>query len=268
MRNIYLIIIALSTLTLGSCSRYYYKPNGANVPLFTDGGQAHFNVAGSVNSDGTGTNNNGNSTGSVSVFDFQGAVSPVNHLGLIANYSTYNYTTTTLNPPPGDVNARAYLAELGVGGYYALGGRKVKMVVDLYAGGGIGAIRSDIDADVNRIFIQPGIGMRSPWFDVAFSPRIVNIGYNNFSDNGRGDAYLRSQGLLDGAGRIDQRRYTFFEPCITMRAGYKFAKVQFQYVIAAPMTSISWNTSPGRFSFGFYFTLEDLISTIKEGPKP
>ncbi len=41
---------AIVFLFLSSCTRYYYKPNAVNAPLFTDGGQAHVAVVGSVGS--------------------------------------------------------------------------------------------------------------------------------------------------------------------------------------------------------------------------
>lgn len=265
MKNIYLSGLLLFTLSITSCTRYYYKPSGVNVPLLTNAGDVHLDVNGSFNSE---TYDNGNNSNSMNIIGVEASGSPINHLGLMANYYGYNFSTTSPDYANGNVNANANLFEFGVGGYYAAGGQKVKMVVDLYGGAGFGTIRSDINADVTRLFLQPGIGMRSHWFDVAFTPRLVNLSYSNFSANGRDYTYLRDRGLIDDGGtRIDGRSYVFFEPAITMRAGYKFAKVQFQYVLSAPMTAISWNTSPGRFSFGFYFSIEDVVSTIKEaGP--
>lgn len=255
--------VCFASIFITGCNRYYYKPNGVNVPLLTDGGQFHLNINGSVSSE---TDQNGANTRTMNVLDFQGSVSPIKHLGIMAGHSSYQYSTTIPNFPSGNVNATAGLTEAAVGAYFAPGGQKVKMVVDFYGGWGFGNINSDINADVNRLFFQPGIGMRSPWVDVAFNPRIVNLGFTNFNANGRDDTYLRSQGLIDAGGiRFDQRRYTFFEPCFTVRAGYKFAKVQFQYVFSVPMSAISWNTSPGRLSMGFYFGLEDLLDVVREG---
>lgn len=260
MRNFYLSILVLFGLSIASCTRYYYKPNGVNVPLLTDAGDVHVDVNGSFNSE---TYNNGNSN-AMNIIGVEASGSPLKHLGLMANYYSYNYTTTQPDALNGNINASAYLVDFGVGGYYAVGGGKIKMVVDMYGGWGLGNIRSDINADVTRMFLQPGISMRSPWFDVAFAPRIVNLGYSNFNANGHDQAYLESRGLIEQSGsRIDQRRYTFFEPSITMRAGYKFAKVQLQYVLSAPMSAMSWHHSPGRFSVGFYFSVEDVVSTIR-----
>lgn len=262
MKKLLIVLCVMIALLTSSCNRYYYKPNGVNVPLLTDGGQYHLNVNGSSSS----FTDNGTTTSNMNVIDIQGSVSPIKHLGIMGGYSGYNYTTTTPDLAAGNVNARASLAEAGIGAYYALGGEKVKMVVDFYGGWGMGNINSDIDARVNRLFFQPGIGVRSPWFDASFSPRIVNLGFSSFNDKGRDSFYLRNQGLIDAGGvRFDSRRYTFFEPSFTIRAGYKFAKVQFQYVLSVPMSAMSWNISPGRFSVGFYLGIEDIIEMVREG---
>src|SRR5260221_6385437 len=103
-----------------SCSRYYYKPNAVNTPLFTEGGQAHLNLAGSFG--GVSKEYDGNT----SFFDVQGSVSPVNHLGIIANYSTYAYRADKPDAASGNVDANAHLLEAGIGGYYSKG-KKIKM---------------------------------------------------------------------------------------------------------------------------------------------
>src|SRR5262249_34071577 len=141
-----------------SCHRYYYKPNAVNAPLFTDGGQGHINLGGSIG--GSSKQYDGNTY----FFDAQGSVSPVNHLGIIANYSTYAYRPDDPDIAGGNVNAHAHLLEAGVGGYYAKG-RKFKMVADGYVGYGGGLINSDVNMRVHRFFVQPGIGVRSPGFD-------------------------------------------------------------------------------------------------------
>lgn len=264
MKKTLILLSCVISLLTSSCSRYYYKPNGVNVPLLTDGGQYHLNLNGSSSS--TSDGNNGANTNNINIIDVQASISPIKHLGIMGGYTSYNYTTTAPDFAAGNVNARATLAEAGIGGYIAPGGNKVKMVADFYGGWGIGNISSDIDARVNRLFLQPGIGVRSPWFDASFNPRIVSLGFTSFNANGRDSFYLRNQGLIDAGGvRFDSRRYTFFEPCFTIRAGYKFAKVQFQYVFSVPMSAMSWNTSPGRFSVGFYLGIEDIVQMVREG---
>lgn len=247
------MVIAL--LSLSSCSRYYYKPNAVNTPLFTDGMQGHLAVAGSIGGDG----DDGDRT---TFADVQGSFSPVKHLGIIANYSTWNYSPARSTGTP----ARAQLLEGGLGGYMPMGKRKVKMVTELYAGYGAGQLKSDVDLDVQRFFIQPAIGMRSPWVDASFALRWAFVNYANLDDNGRGYAYLQQQQLVDmyGNRRIDQGTFTFLEPSFTVRGGYKFLKVQLQLVTAMPVSAIAWNHDPVRFTVGLQFSAEDLADMIRE----
>lgn len=261
MRKLALLSITLSALFITSCSRYYYKPNAVNAPLFTDGGQAHFNFAGSL---GSGDDNT--SDESTSFFDIQAAVSPIKHLGLIGNYSTYHYNTLNPDFSVGRVNARAYLLEGGIGGYYAVGENKVKFVIDMYAGGGSGKLSSDVDMNVSRLFLQPGIGITSPWFDFSFNPRVTRVYYSNLDANGHDVQYLQDRGLVDYYGvSITDGGHTFFEPSFTVRTGYKFAKVQFQGAFATPTTVKPWNHNGARFTIGFYFNIEDMIDLAKNG---
>lgn len=247
-----MIIIASS-----SCSRYYYKPNAVNAPLFTDGGQAHLVVAGSV---GSNSDIDYDNDGTRYVFDLQGSYSPVKHLGLITNYSTYRYTPDNPDFSRGIVDGKAHLLEFGIGGYYAKGNR-FKMVADCYAGYGFGKINSDVDLRIQRFFLQPGIGVRSSAFEAAFNLRMVSVKYNNLDAKGRSDDYLLQQSLIKTGGRrIDNTSYFFAEPSFTVRTGYKFIKAQFQMVLSQEMTSVPWEYSPYRLTVGLYFSLEDAIA--------
>ena len=254
--GLYLFAI-ITIVTCSSCHRYYYKPNAVNTPLFTDGGQGHINLAGSI---GGG---NKDYDGNTYFFDAQGSISPVNHLGIIANYSTYSYHANDPDATNGNVNARAHLLEAGVGGYYAKG-KKFKMVADGYVGYGGGLINSDVNMRVRRFFVQPGIGVRSPGFDAAFNLRISNVKYSDFDAKGHDNEYLTQKNLINSEGRrIDDKNYTFLEPSFTIRAGYKFAKVQLQMVLAQELTPVEWNYNAARFSAGFYFSIEDAIQGAK-----
>jgi hypothetical protein len=258
MKSENLLLLTVILIGLCSCNRYYYKPSGINAPLFTGGGQAHLSLDGSFGNPKNGKAAEGNTY----FFDVQGAVSPVNHLAFIANYSTYKYRVLNPDDASGHVDAAAHLLEGGIGGYYATQGRKVQMVTDLFAGYGGGPVRSDVNMDARRFFIQPGIGMHSPWFDASFNLRFSILNFSNFYANGRSDDYLITQKLIDNRGRrIDATTYSFAEPGITIRAGYKLAKVQFQMVLANEISQVAWNYNAARFTAGIYFNLEEAWKT-------
>lgn len=258
----YFALLCTAGIAATGCSRYYYKPTGVNAPMFTHGGQAHLNLAGNPFG---GTDDGDNET--TSFFDVQASYSPINHLAVMANYSTVAYRTLNPDPVTGRVDARANMLEGGIGGYYAAGKPKVKMVADLYVGGGSGNLSSDIDARVTKLFIQPGIGMRTPWVDVGFNFRFSNIQYSGVDDNGLGLGYLTGQGLYNPTTQrgIEDGSYTFFEPALTVRGGYKFAKVQLQLVLAEALTPVSWNYNHSRFTVGFYFSLEEALGFDMDG---
>jgi len=256
--RITLLFLALPLIFLSSCARYYYKPNAVNSPLFTKGGQAHVSIAGGI---GSGNDNEEDRT---TFADLQASFSPINHLGFIGSYSTFSYRPYTPDAASGHVSANAHLVEGGVGGYYASGGRKVKMVAELYVGGGVGKISSDVDMDVTRYFVQPGIGMRSPWVEAVFNLRWVSLNYSHLDDNGRGNTYLLDHQLVDIYNRgITKGNFIFVEPALTIRGGYKFIKVQLQLVGALPVSVVPWNYNGTRYTVGLQFAVEDLLEMAK-----
>jgi hypothetical protein len=253
------LLLLLIVLAASACNRYYYRPNAVNTPLFTGGGQAHFAGTLGVSGQNSTTNGSGSTHNWGSEFyNLQAAVSPVNHLAILVDYSSYNYHTN--NPDNnGNVNASAHLLEGAVGGYYAKG-RKFKLVTDLYVGYGAGPIWSDVNMNIDRFYVQPGIGVRSPWFDAAFNLRICDVNYSHFNANGHDDTYLRDHSLLDTGGvRIDGRSYAFLEPAFTVRGGYRFLKFQLQTVLAGEASNVPWHYNGFMFTAGIFFSLEDAL---------
>jgi len=243
MTRIYIYALLLAALCMSSCSRYYYKPNAVNAPLLHRSQDLHVTVAG-----GDGG------------FNGMAAYSPVSHLGIIGGFSTWRYKADSVNFTAGDVDASATLAELGAGYYNATGG-KVAFIYDVYGGIGIGGLRSDVDLNALRIFVQPGVGLRTPWFDCAVSVRMCDLKYTNLDANGRGDAYLRDHKLIDvNGGRIDGKHYIFAEPAITLRGGYKFIKLQMQYVFSSAVSNVPWQYTDNTLTLGLNFQLEDLLN--------
>jgi len=262
MRNLSVLLIGI--LILGSgCNRYYYKPNAVNAPLFTDGNQFHLTGAGMIGS----TDKDNSDAGNSYFFDVQAAYSPIKHLGIIGNYSTWAYRPDKPDYASGHVDANAHLAEVGVGGYIVAGQRKAKLVADIYAGGGGGSLTSDVDMKVRRLFIQPGIGMRHPAFDVSFNMRISNVKYSDLNDNGHGVGYLMDHNLIDvdRNRRIDEGSHFFWEPALTLRTGYKFIKAQFQWAFANEISNVTWRYNGARFTFGLQFALEDVLEIANSG---
>ncbi len=248
MNNKYFPCLVLSSFLFSACNRYYYKPTGINDPLFTKGGQLHAAFAGTSEDD-----NNDHSY----FTDLQLGYSPINHLGILGSYSTYAYRPYDKNTAA----ANAYILEAAAGAYKAIGSEKRKMVVDIYAGGGGGKLNSDIDMQLRKLFIQPGIGMRSRIVDVMFNLRLSNIKYSGLDPKGHDYDYMIDHHLIDTVSnqQIDKGTYTFYEPGVTVRTGYKFVKAQIQTAFAVPVSIVSWHYSGLRFTIGLHLNLEDAL---------
>ncbi len=196
----------------------------------------------------------------------QASYAPTNHLGIIGNFSAFSYKASGADAPSGNVDAHAHLAELGAGYYYATG-KKAKLIYDIYAGAGGGSMQSDVNMDFFRAFIQPGAGIRTHWFEVSLNYRLADIRYYNLNTNGHDSNYLQQHNLVYGNRRIDNTNYLFAEPSITIRGGYKFIKVQTQYVISNPVSNVPWQYYNTLINFGLSFELEELLATIKKEKK-
>ncbi len=262
-KKIYLSLFAYSfagvaCCTLFSCNRYYYQPNSVDVPSLSDAGDVHIVGNGSFGADKID-----DTRSRTRVLNLQAAASPVNHLGIIAGYTNYNYhIRENPDPPSGHVNASAHLWEIGVGGYYtaAESRRGFKLVTDVYAGIGTGSLKSDISANATRYFLQPGIGLKSPYFDAFFNLRFSGIRYNDFNALGRDEQYLKEKYLINYEGkRFDDQTYVFVEPAFTIRGGYRFIKCQMQLTLSQALSNVDWNHNEALFTVGIYFGLEDLL---------
>ena len=238
---------------LAGCSRYYYQPNSVNAPMLTEKNDVNVVVNGTWGDDevnGSRANNH--------VVNVQAAYSPVDYVGVIGGYSGYRYKIQN-DPDPGSgrVDASASLLEIGVGGYYPVYRIRegMTLIADAYAGFGGGSLKSDINLDVNRLFVQPGFSLRTPFADLGLHGRFSAMKFSNLDPKGMPESYLQERNLTD----IDNERTFFFEPALTLRGGYKFIKFQFQHVWSNPMKDIAWNHSDNITTIGLYFSVDDLM---------
>lgn len=182
---VYVLLSLLGFIT--SCSPEYI-PNMVNSPMLSNQGEFQATVA-------TGTSN----------FDAQTAVAITDNIGIMFNGSYGNET----NDSTDDYHKHLFF-EGGVG-YFDKFGTKGRY--EIYGGYGTGKVEgyydnalvgSEIaDANYNRFFLQPGIGISTGIFDGSFSPRLVFV-QMNFNRSGNYN--------------------TFFEPVITSKIGYKYVK--------------------------------------------
>jgi hypothetical protein len=207
-----IITLAIAGL-FSSCSTNLYVPNTVNVPLLKEQGEVKLNI--------TET-------------DAQVAVGVTKHIGVMVNGFSKNYE--------GKEYFKHYgrLAEIGVGYYTPL--KNKNLIFEAYGGAGMGKVdktvtymnweknkefSNNFHATGYRYFVQPSIGYTNKYFDLAFTPRFTYLQYTRFTSMGFTEYDLMME-YLDN-GKLTKSYFTFLEPALTLRAGYKWVKLQAQY---------------------------------------
>jgi hypothetical protein len=209
-----LLFLSGVVIYLTSCAPAYV-PNTLNSPLLSNKGEVQLGI-----------------NGGLSGFDPEAAYAITDHLGVMLNGSFRNSTSDS-----SDSFHKHAFVELGSGYFTNIG--KVGRF-EAYGGYGFcklkafsdnGIFTSFADANYNRVFIQPAIGLATPIFDGSFATRIVLV---NMIQN---DLHFTE---------------IFFEPALTFKVGYKYVKGMMQLGLSLPMGSegVDFNYQPFIFSFG------------------
>ncbi len=195
------LYIAFILAILSSCSPEYI-PNMVNSPMLSNQGEFQATIA-------TGTSN----------FDAQTAFAITDNIGIMVNGSYGNET----NDSTDDFHKHTFI-EGGIGYYNKIGD---KGRYEIYGGFGTGSVEgffedalfdSEItNANYNRFFVQPGIGMSTGIFDGSFSPRFVLIQMNP-----------------QGTGFVSGDYNVFVEPVFTSKVGFKWVKFVAQVGFSIP----------------------------------
>jgi len=203
--------VALAMLS-GAC-KALYAPNMASTPLLRERGEVR---------------------ATVDARNLQLAVAASSHIGLMAN----GYHRSEDNDPkPNEEkqHGEGDFIELGVGWFGTLPRLPAWLQAEVYAGAGPGKVSHDLtpaggstrhfEAELTRVFVMPTVGYTHRYFDVALSTRLVGVSYRSPQSSGyTDDAQLDG----DGFAGIDRRTWYFVEPSVTVRAGYKWIKLQLQ----------------------------------------
>lgn len=229
MKNCLYILSFFLVIFLNSCA--LYTPSAVNTPLFTEKGQISVNFHAF-----TGAN-------------FQAAYSITNHFAIIANRFDYKISDESsmwdTQKPKNDLHllGLANMNEIGFG-YYNSSNKIVKNpyykgVFEFFGGYGIGnssftPFKLTNNAVVpfpkymhryttNKIFLQPSFGIKHKIIEMAFTPRITNLFYAKPKSD-----IPDSLWAVNDLTNINKKSYSFFEPTITFRMGYKGIKLQSQ----------------------------------------
>jgi hypothetical protein len=213
MKNLsYILSIAVTAVFFNSCTTHMYVSNAVNAPLLKEKGEVKINATGN---------------------DLQVAAGLGNNFGIMANgyYQTYS--------DDNNYEHRGGMGELGLG--YFTASEDGHLVFEAFGGAGIGNVykqkmftdQNDNDymgsfkANATKFFVQPDFGYSSKYFDAVFTPRFSFVKYTNFTSTNYPNQELQKD-YLDN-NRLTNPLFVFAEPAITLRGGYKFVKLQFQY---------------------------------------
>jgi len=234
------------SISLTSCTHYYYVQNAHNVPLFREEGEYRLSAS-------SGGGDESNCT------EIQTAYSVNNHMALMANFMTakdgdniqYSW-------------AKGKYYDGAVGYYSPLGGNGV---FEVY--GGVGTCNQhhqyggDIpdgtsDLTFTKYFVQPSIGLTFKGFDIALSARISKLYYNKIVANPIPTNYYNPN--IDPEFKeldtIAQNRSSLlFEPAITIRGGWKYVKVQMQFAKTNDLTFSNLHYEQYHFTLGLYIAI-------------
>lgn len=216
---IYLPIIFLAT----SCTQYYYMPTMQNVPLFNN--EKEIKATAGIDEHAT---------------NYQIAYSINKHIAVQCNGM--------------HMSSEVKLLEGGVGYYNNL---DKYIVFETFAGYGYGQV---FDFNLKRLYVQPAIGFSSKWFDCGLSVKFANLRYNfihpinqnNYVNSTINEPNAKLGNTVTTTLIITNTNYIFAEPCLTLRTGYKYVKLQYQIVKAnmlnnLPLKHIQFNQSLSIF---------------------
>ena len=217
--SFFLLVI---TLLIGqSCGRTLYIPNMHNVPLMKEKNELRANI--------TPT-------------DFQASYGVTNNIGLMLNgqsvttKDSHQYNKGIYGPRAygQDNNSKRHYIEVGIGYFKPI---KKNGVFEFYAGSGRGKLsfnnedhvgRDKFSANFSRYFVQPSIGLTFGAIDIAYSLRYVNLRFHG-SDTSEYE-YENTTGK--DLSEIEKHSYSFREPGLTLRVGWKYVKLHFHIASA------------------------------------
>ncbi|MFN3839098.1 MAG: hypothetical protein ACK4RF_00190 [Cyclobacteriaceae bacterium] len=200
----------MACLAIASCSPVFYSNVGQNVPLFRKKGEVF--LAG-----GTSKTYNKDDVNVIDGLNLMAAAAIDSNKAVL--FSFYSLKDDDLY----DWNGKGNYIELGYGLFER--GKTSKLNGEVFVGLGYGTINNTgldgtyINLRFLKPFIQPSGGFSTGVLDFAFTPRIGLVQYisNNSSIELSNDFYSK-------------KKSTFvFEPGVTIRLGYRYLKLQYQF---------------------------------------
>lgn len=230
--------ILIAFVAFSACSPIYYSPNTQHVPLYDEQGQASV-LAG-------GTSKGGEIQASYTVSD--------NWMILVDGAYFYE------NDDEDNDNGNGVIGEIG-GGYFhpfaqkfvwgtngLVGyGRFENNFPSIDVSDGVGMQAGYIQGNVSRVGVQPYLGFKTTPFEVVASTRLVNLNYSDIEGELPFEDVEQTQYLKDNNSQWH------FEPSLTVRAGYRFAYAQLQWLKSFNLNDSNFRYREDQISLGLMF---------------
>jgi len=235
----------LIATAISSCSHVYYAPNTPNAPLLSEKGETRINA---LYTAGGYTDYTGGEV------QFAHAISK--NFGIMANGFFAGQTEEVSDwnlryPSTHTEKGNGSYVELA-GGYFGSFDETKKWIGEVYSGFGLGSITSDYGygdnskVGISKFFIQPSIGYKSRYFEMAIVPKFSYINWkikdSRVSSSNNEDEKGDLQSMSERPGFVS------FEPALILRGGGENFKIQ---------TGLSFSTN-GRHSM----TSPQLVETV------
>lgn len=238
MKQVLQVMVVLPAIfLLASCSTQMYVSNAVNAPLLKEKNEVQVSL----------TQN-----------DLQAAVGLGSNFGVMANGFYRNYK--------GDNNYEhgGMLGEAAIGYFQNL---PANFVFETFVGGGGGNVHkrqeftdmndtryvANFRANAVKGFIQPDFGFKSRFFDAVISSRFSVVKYTSFSPGNYPLEELQND-YLD-ANNLTGPVFMFAEPALTLRAGFKYVKLQAQMGLTINVSGNNIRHDDNFSSLGIVFNL-------------
>jgi hypothetical protein len=223
----------VAAIALAACNPIYYSPNTQKVALLAGRGDV---------------------TGTVAVgearIEAHGAYAFTNSLA--AQLSVGNYSPDDLEN--GDGGSGDFV-EGGIGYFGPLGQRLRWEVFGLVATGafenhrpssvsGNPGTTGDISGSLLRLSVQPAVGLRARYFEVAASTKLARITYSDVEGS------FRFQGQDQVQRLRESDSYVLLEPALTVRGGLPRVKLQLQLARSFNLTESDFQQDDGLLTLG------------------
>jgi len=245
----YGILLVLVCL-VAACNPYYYSSNVQVSPLFKEKGEARVN-ANILLADG-------NEEPSVlfNGLNVQGAYAFTNHWGAFVNLMSGTNIDDKLFSATNGVK----YGELALG-YFKPVGESEKFIFEVYGGYGKGVLHNNYSISdatntiakigVDKLFIQPGIGLRKKNIEISMTTRVTYVA-NDFK-TAPDYAVMHDYDIRDYEYALKNKNPLYLEPAFNFRVGGERLKFNMNFVRPLNVTYSEYKQQTYALTFGIQY---------------